>query len=311
MEVTGSLGLTLMRNPRDISWVDYDNDGDLDLHVVDMGTSPHPNAPDRLYRNDGPGLPFVDVTAQEGLQGGTTGMGDGGIWGDVDGDGDLDLFLQEGAGPLTFSANGPSRLLMNEGARGHSLLLDFQGVASGPPAVGTKVMVVAGPLRVPRRVQANSWRGFQDPLTVHVGMDTASVADSVIVDWPTGLEQVLTNLPAGHWRIVEGSPATGAPFPSPAKPSGGWSFAFLAPQPSSGAQRVVMNMPRAVALDVFVHDVAGRTVRTLHRGTLPAGRPEIVWDGCDDQGRRVAAGVYWIRATDGHQSRAVKAVRLR
>src|SRR5262249_18020773 len=87
VHVSGELGLTSMLNPRDVSWVDYDNDGDLDLHIVDMGTSEAPNAPDRLYRNDGPGLPFVDVTAQEGVQGGSTGMGDGAVWGDIDGDG--------------------------------------------------------------------------------------------------------------------------------------------------------------------------------------------------------------------------------
>ncbi|MFN8178619.1 MAG: FG-GAP-like repeat-containing protein [bacterium] len=310
VEVTADLGLTLMLNPHDVSWVDYDNDGDLDLHIVDMGTSAQPNAPDRLYRNDGPGRPFVDVTAVEGVQGGTQGMGDGGVWGDIDGDGDLDLFLQEGAGPLTFSAFGPSTLLLNKGSRGYALLLDFVGAPPGMNAIGTKVTAVAGTLRVPRRVQANSWRGFQDPYTVHLGLDTAAVADSVIVQWPDSVQQLFRNLPAGHWRIVENQPISGAPLVGRGfGPE--WSLSQVAPQPATDSQRFTVDVPHAISLDVSVDDVTGRLVRTLHRGTLAAGRRELLWDGRDAGGHRVAAGVYWIRATDGRSQRAVKAVRLR
>jgi hypothetical protein len=310
-EISQALGLTTMVNPRDVSWVDYDNDGDLDLHLVDRGTSAVPNAPDRLYRNDGAGLPFADVTALEGVAGGAVGegMGDGGVWGDVDGDLDLDLFLQEGAGPLTFSAYGPSRLLVNEGDRGPALLLDLVGNASGPMALGTKVTVVARTRRVERRVQANSWRGFQDPHDVHVGLRRAAVADSVVLRWPSGVVEVYVNLPAGAYRLVEGT-STSAEV-TPEVPPAEWRLEGIAPQPSRSAQTILVDMPSAARLDVVVQDLAGRLVRTLHRGTLPAGRASIGWDGRDDRGRRVAAGVYFVRATDGRRERTVKAVRLR
>jgi len=40
--------------------------------------------------------------------------------------------------------------------------------------------------------------------------------------------------------------------------------------------------------------VDGRHVRTLARGTLPAGPSSRAWDGLDERGVRVAPGVYFV-----------------
>ncbi len=310
VEITAQLGLTAMSNPRDVSWVDYDNDGDLDLHVVDMGTSASPNAPDRLYRNDGAGLPFVDVAALEGVAGGAIGLGDGAAWGDLDGDLDLDLVLQEGAGPAAFFTDDATCLLLNEGDRGPALLLDLVSGGPGRAAVGAKVTVVTGTQRVTRRVQANSWRGFQDPLTVHVGLGGAAQAESVLVAWPSGSGDVIVGLPAGAYTVTEG--VTGV-AEMPVAAVAAWRLAAVTPQPAAGggAQRIELALEREASLDVTVRDVAGRVVRRLHAGSLAAGRHTLTWDGTDASGRPAASGVYWIRATDGRRSAAAKAVRFR
>jgi hypothetical protein len=307
-EITAQLGLPIMLNPRDISWVDYDNDGDLDLHVVDMGTSANPNAPDALFRNDG--AVFTDVTAAESLTGGTEGMGDGGTWGDFDGDRDLDLFLQEGAGPLTFSAFAPAHLLVNEGDRGNALFFDLIGRQSGSAAIGTKVVVVAGTLRVQRRVQANAWRGFQDPVRVHCGIGDAAYADSVIVTWPTGTVQVFFSLGPDVWRVDEGLQVTSAQG-IPAERDSDWSLGRVFPQPAAGEQHILLAARREVSVVVTVHDLAGRVVRTLHSGAVAPGNLDLIWDGRDSGRQRVGAGIYWVRATGGSLEKTVKAVRVR
>jgi hypothetical protein len=205
-EVTTALGLPMMLNPRDISWVDYDNDGDLDLHVVDMGTSATLNAPDALFRNDG--AVFSDVTSLEGVEGGVKGLGDGAVWGDVDRDGDLDVYVQQGAGPLAFSFAAPSLFLENEGPRGNSIQIDLVGRASGAPAIGARVTAHLGRDVVRRRVSANAWRGFADPLTVHLGLGGALGADSLTIEWPAGGVEVYRPLAAGQYRIKEGREVT-------------------------------------------------------------------------------------------------------
>jgi hypothetical protein len=307
-DISASLGLPPnLINPRHVTWVDFDNDGDLDLHVVDKGTSGVPNSEDRLYRNLGPF--FADVTLSERLEGGSEGLGDGAVWGDVDGDGDLDMFLMEGDGPKFYSERGPNNLYVNDGDRGASLQLDLVGRESGKAAVGAKVRVLAAGLVVQRRVFANSWRGFQTTNRLHFGLDGASDVDSLVIEWPSGNVDVLTGVPAGIWTLEEGVVTTGVP--TPASGVDPWTLGSVWPQPARGTQTIDLALARPAFLAVVVHDVAGRRVRTLHEGRLPAGARRIEWDGEDDDGRRVAAGVYFIVATDGATGTVRKAVRLR
>lgn len=60
-----------------------------------------------------------------------------------------------------------------------------------------------------------------------------------------------------------------------------------------------------------IYDVAGRLVRTLADGAHPAGRHEVVWNGTDHAGRRVAAGVYFARLDSGgiHVQRSITVLR--
>ncbi len=66
---------------------DYDDDGWLDLYVTNI------RGPNRLYRNNQDGT-FTDVTQQAGV--GDTSESNGAIFGDVDNDGDVDLYVTNG-----------------------------------------------------------------------------------------------------------------------------------------------------------------------------------------------------------------------
>ncbi|MCY3883519.1 MAG: FG-GAP-like repeat-containing protein [Gammaproteobacteria bacterium] len=68
-----------------VAAADYDQDGDVDLYIVGR-----PVDPNHLYENQGDGT-FVEVGEQMGVN--VSHWGSGPAWGDVDGDGDLDLFV--------------------------------------------------------------------------------------------------------------------------------------------------------------------------------------------------------------------------
>jgi hypothetical protein len=89
------------------AFLDYDNDGWVDIYLVNSGPSEffQPKRPlkNALYRNNRDGT-FTDVTEKAGVQGGTFGMGV--AVGDYDNDGYADLFVTACGRALLYHNNG-------------------------------------------------------------------------------------------------------------------------------------------------------------------------------------------------------------
>jgi hypothetical protein len=88
-DVAAAIGLTIPdRSARQTNWIDYDNDGDLDVYSTDRGGD------NKLFRNDGGRFThvFIGVGPTDGRP--TVGA----CWLDIDHDGDLDLFLANQSG---------------------------------------------------------------------------------------------------------------------------------------------------------------------------------------------------------------------
>ncbi len=107
IELTGVLTESLC-------WGDYDNDGDPDLYLTNQ------NVANNLFRNDGGGS-FTDVTTEAGV--GSTLWGVGCAFGDLDNDGDLDLYL------VNFGS-GADALYRNDGPTGPGGAYQFTDVAA-------------------------------------------------------------------------------------------------------------------------------------------------------------------------------------
>lgn len=78
-------------------------------------------------------------------------------------------------------------------------------------------------------------------------------------------------------------------------PSHGW-LADTAPNPTADAATVRFALPAVSPTTLVVFDLHGRRVRGLLDGTpLPAGQHALSWDGRDDDGHAVRAGVYFLK----------------
>jgi hypothetical protein len=124
IHVSGAEGEKLLPETMGVgaAFLDYDNDGDQDVFLVNSKPwedGADPPATPALYRNDGSGR-FADVTAASGL--GISLYGQGVAVGDVDGDGRVDLFL---------TALGPNRIFRNEGGRFREIT-ERAGLAGDP-----------------------------------------------------------------------------------------------------------------------------------------------------------------------------------
>jgi len=93
--------------------------------------------------------------------------------------------------------------------------------------------------------------------------------------------------------------------PAPTLLQGAW------PNPFSGQTAIWLDLPAEQGVRLTVHTADGRQVATLLRGTLPAGRREVWWDGRDQDGRRVPGGAYWCRIEAGGLSQARKVLLTR
>jgi hypothetical protein len=84
----------------------------------------------------------------------------------------------------------------------------------------------------------------------------------------------------------------------------------VAPNPTTAGARLTFALARAGRVRAAIFDLAGRSVRTLADGPLPAGGQALRWDGQGDDGRAVPAGVYFVRVATPEGSLLRRIVRV-
>lgn len=171
---------------------DYDNDGDLDLFVTNgfCGNG----LQNFLYRNNGNGSFSRDNTSISDL---STQCSFGAAWGDYDNDGFLDLIVANCKG-----GNGQSQprntLLHNLGNGNNWVKFRLEGQVSNRSAIGAQIRVLAQidgeEVWQTRILSSQSGYNGQNSLTAHFGLKDALIVDSVVINWPSGLESKIGQL---------------------------------------------------------------------------------------------------------------------
>ncbi len=179
-DITAITGIIFPTNTSLLAnWVDFDNDGDLDLFF--LASVDFYNSKPALYHNNGDET-FTDVTHEVGLNILTNAYRS--IWGDYDNDGDPDLYLP---------SKGSNILYRNDGNENNWIKIHLIPQASNRAALGTRVTVVSGSLHQTKEVGiGQSWKSYANPLLFGLGTNTK--IDSIIVRWPTGMVQDTTNI---------------------------------------------------------------------------------------------------------------------
>jgi len=109
-----------------IAWLDYDQDGNLDLYLTNG-----PSAPNGLFRNNGDGT-FTNVSAETGV---ANGLGNSGVViGDIDNDGYPDIFLT-GEGRLAGPVQTPTRMYHNNGDGTFTDITELSGLMGAGSAL--------------------------------------------------------------------------------------------------------------------------------------------------------------------------------
>jgi len=229
-DVSAISGINLQSPCRSVAAGDFDNDMDVDLYLVCHG--PVTNRPNILYENLGNGT-FQPLPGAGGAQGSNLGLGDSVAAADYDQDGFIDLFVTNGYGEAPFNV-GPSQLFHNLGNANHWLELDLEGVISNRDAIGAEVLVTAGGITQMRYQDGGMHRYSQNHQRIHFGLAGNTKVDAVTVEWPSGISQTISNLPADEIvHVVEPSVPSlqGKPVYQPGQDAGFylWKDSFDGP----------------------------------------------------------------------------------
>jgi hypothetical protein len=173
------------------------------------------------------------------------------------------------------------------------------------------VTAYLGWLQLRQDVTDNAGLWCQNTRTVHFGFRYRTPIDSLVIDWPSGIHQVLISPPIDTRIFVE-EWAPGLDAPTVEESALAFTLHAAAPNPCRGRTLVRYDLPQPTALSLRIYDVAGRLVRELTRNPAhPAGRHGVVWDGRNTSGRVVAPGVYFVRLETGELSATRKVVQAR
>ncbi len=206
-------------------FVDFDNDGWLDLFVANGHVYPQVDAipgglkyrePMQLFRNLRDGT-FEDISAASGLAQIALACRRGAAFGDINNDGNMDIALLNVGEPPTLLLNR----LQNEN---HRVLFKLIGTKSNRAAIGARVTILASGVRQFSEVRAGGSYLSQNDLRQHFGLGPATKIDSVEIRWPNGKVEMLQNLAADAiYTIVEGQGIRDTkhlPAPGTASPNG-------------------------------------------------------------------------------------------
>jgi flagellar hook assembly protein FlgD len=83
------------------------------------------------------------------------------------------------------------------------------------------------------------------------------------------------------------------------------------PSPAfAGEAHVLYRARSAGSVDVAVYDVSGRMVRQLESGYVTAGIHDLKWDGLDEKGTAVSAGIYFVRFVSASGTRVTERLAI-
>lgn len=191
-DIADMLGLGAIALPY-VGWgtefFDLDNDGRLDLLVVNGSTLQEPHDPTKmipqrnfLFWNNGQ-EGFFDIGEIAGPFFTDPDVARGAAFADYDEDGDIDVFITRNYGPAVLLRNDTR-------TKNHWLTVRLHGPRGNPTGIGARVRLFLGDSKIYlREVGTSPSYLSQNSMDAHFGLGEATVVDKLVVTWSDGSSQ--------------------------------------------------------------------------------------------------------------------------
>jgi hypothetical protein len=183
-------------------FVDYDNDGWLDLFIANGHVYPEIEqaSPGTRYKqvnsvfhNEGRGK-LIETSKETGVADQTPHAGRGVAFADFDNDGFVDVVVAN---------NGdPPLLLHNGGNENHFINFKLVGTKSNRDAMGARLRVVSGGISQIREIAGGGSYLSQSDLRANFGLGNSRIVQMVEIKWPSDQKQVFHDVPADKFYLI-------------------------------------------------------------------------------------------------------------
>lgn len=299
------------------TWGDYDNDGDLDFLIMGATNDVFGPRLARIYANEDSG--FIDKIHFIGVVHGAA------TWGDLDGDGDLDLVasghptvgdpfinIYENRRQVANTPREPASLAASVSPGSVVLRWDHPAAtgASFNLRVGSRpglgdVVVPMSDAATGRRLIPATGNAQQNSTWTVRGLDPGTYYWSVqAVDYAFTASSFA---PEQQFTISQATSAEDADDVLP----GATALRSAAPNPSAGPVTLHYDLAQRSAVVIRIHDLLGRTVAVPVDQEQVPGRHLAIWDGRDARGASVASGLYLCELRSGSYRQSITLVIAR
>jgi hypothetical protein len=114
-----------------------------------------------------------------------------------------DLFNDGHQEALVNNMNERPSLYYNTAPVGNWISLKLTGVKSNRAALGAVVTLEQGGDKHEKEVRSGDGYISQSDLRLHFGLGRSSTAEKIVIRWPSGLVETLSDLPANHYYVVQ------------------------------------------------------------------------------------------------------------